>query len=416
MLNVTIEKEFILNLKDTKMIYEEKQISETNPSIKQIHEESDLIFKKVQKPQDKRESTFQTDKALPQKEKKQENKIKEDITDKLLDIKFLNQLLLKNNPKFLEIFEFLDPIKAGSAGAVYKVKTKNINKNKEKIVACKILPNIIKEKTENNIRKKHKEVIIHRKFHHQNIPELYGFYPIGEDYSCMMMEFNKYGDLDSFRRKVIKRACLSETLLCYLAGGIVEALLYINKKKIIHMDIKQQNILIDDFLNVKVTDFSVSVFFDKNEYIDLPSVGTCYYMSPEVLEKKRIKNIEASKIDVYSFGVLLYLLAFNDYPYDLDKVDSKDYNGILKNVQEKNLVFPENSGHSDMFKNFLKQCLDKDIKKRYNIYQAKNDPWMQGYQIILNEKERLYNAGKFMIEIMVDNIHTFNDYIKTQKR
>ena len=182
------------------------------------------------------------------------------------------------------------------------------------------------------------------------------------------------------------------------------------------MDIKQQNILIDDFLNVKVTDFSVSVFFDKNEYIDLPSVGTCYYMSPEVLEKRRIKNIEASKIDVYSFGVLLYLLAFNDYPYDLDKVDSKDYNGILKNVQEKNLVFPENSGHSDMFKNFLKKCLDKDIKKRYNIYQTKNDPWMQGYQIILNEKERLYNAGKFMIEIMVDNIHTFNDYIKVQKR
>ena len=44
-----------------------------------------------------------------------------------------------------------------------------------------------------------------------------------------------------------------------------------------------------------------------------------------------------------------------------------------------------------------------------------NDPWIKGYQIILNEKEFLYNAGKFMIEVMVDNIKSFNDYIKTSK-
>ena len=65
-----------------------------------------------------------------------------------------------------------------------------------------------------------------------------------------------------------------------------------------------------------------------------------------------------------------------------------------------------------MFKNFVRKCLEKDIKNRYNIYQAMNDPWIKGYQIILNEKECLYNAGKFMIEIMVDDIKAFNDYIK----
>ena len=135
-------------------------------------------------------------------------------------------------------------------------------------------------------------------------------------------------------------------------------------------------------------------------------------MSPEVLERKRILISEASKIDVYSFGVLLYLLAFNDYPYDLYKIDSKDYKGILKNIKEKDLVFPEDTGHSEKFKNFIKKCLEKNIKNRYNIYQAMNDPWMKGYQIILNEKENLYNAGKFMIEIMVDNIKAFNDYMK----
>ena len=270
-----------------------------------------------------------------------------------------------------------------------------------------------KKKQKKKIIKSHKEVFIHRKFHHKNIPEIYGFYPVGENYSCMMMEFNKYGDLESFKKKILKRSCLTESFLCYLAGGIIEALLYINKKKIIHMDIKRQNILIDDFLNVKVTDYSVSVnFADKENDIYLPMVGTCYYMSPEVLCQKKISISEASKIDIYSFGVLLYRLAFNDYPYDLDKIDSHNYSLIYQNIQEKDLIFPKNTGHSEMFINFVRKCLKKNIKERYNIYQAMNDPWMKGYQIILNEKEYLYNAGKFMIEMMVDSIKAFNDYIK----
>ena len=396
------------------MIYEEKRISEANSSIKQIYKESYLKYQNEKNIQKQTEITKSKEEIPLYKENnKQGFKKKDDLTDQLLDIKFVKEIFSKNNTKFLECFEFLEPIKAGSAGAVYRAKTKINNKNKEKLVACKILPNIIKEKTQKFLIQKHKEVMIHKRFHHKNIPEIYGFYPVGEDYSCMVMEFNKYGDLDSFKRKVIKRACLSETLICYLAGGIIEALLYLNKKKTIHMDIKQQNVLIDDFLNVKVTDYSVSLFFgNEKEFIELPMVGTCCYMSPEVLERKRILISEASKIDVYSFGVLLYLLAFNDYPYDLYKIDSKDYKGILKNIKEKDLVFPEDTGHSEKFKNFIKKCLEKNIKNRYNIYQAMNDPWMKGYQIILNEKENLYNAGKFMIEIMVDNIKAFNDYMK----
>ena len=404
------------------MLNEEKHNYEEDATLKQIYEKPRLTLKNLQNPQIKIESILPTNKKLefsqvekfmPQKKIHQDIKNKEDPIDKLLNIVYLNEIFSKNNPKFLENFEFLEPIKAGSAGAVYRAKSKNINKNQEKLVACKILPNTIKEKTQKNVIKVHKEALIHRKLHHKNIPEIYGFYPVGDNYSCLMMEFNKYGDLENFKKKILKRSCLTESLLCYLAGGIIEALLYINKKKIIHMDIKQQNILIDDFLNVKVTDYSVSVNFgDKKNDIDLPMVGTCYYMSPEVIRQKTILISEASKIDIYSFGVLLYRLAFNDFPYDLDKIDSHNYSLIYKNIQEKDLVFPNNTGHSEMFKNFLRKCLEKDIKKRYNIYQAMNDPWIKGYQIILNEKEYLYNAGKFIIEMMVDDIKAFNDYIK----
>ena len=72
----------------------------------------------------------------------------------------------------------------------------------------------------------------------------------------------------------------------------------------------------------------------------------------------------------------------------------------------------KNSNHSELFKNFLRKCLDKDIKKRYNIYEAKRDPWVMGYKYLLDEKERLYNQSKFLISMMVNNITEFNNYVK----
>ena len=121
---------------------------------------------------------------------------------------------------------------------------------------------------------------------------------------------------------------------------------------------------------------------------------------------KKIKIKEASKIDIYSFGVLLYLLAFYDYPYKLKDVDSKNYIQILKNIELNDLEFPKDTGHSKVFIDFLKYCLNKNLKERFDIIQAMNHPWFKGYQIILNEKEKLYNAEKFIIDLMMDKLNS----------
>ena len=178
------------------------------------------------------------------------------------------------------------------------------------------------------------------------------------------------------------------------------------------MDIKQQNVLVDDYLNIKLTDFSVSISYKNKNKISLPKVGTSYYMSPEVLNKKTILAENASKIDVYSIGVLLYRLAFNDYPYKLREVETKNHAKIAKYIEENELEFPEDDLISNPFLNLLRHCLDKDITKRYNIFQLMKDPWYQGYNIILREKENLYNAGTFLIDLMMDNFWEFNEYVK----
>ena len=330
------------------------------------------------------------------------------------DIGELNKYLIEKAPEFYEKFELLEFKKCGSAGSVLKAQTKikaQNSKAKPKIVALKFLFNVKEGKAKKEIN--HQEIIAHGSLKHKNIPQIYGYYKIGDN-SCIAMEYSHYGDLENFKKKVIKRAPLSESLICYILGGLAEAVYYIHThNKIIHMDIKQQNIVIDDYLNIKLTDYSISINYRNLKNISLPMIGTCYYMSPEVLKKETIPANYASKIDVYSIGVLLYLLAFCDYPFKLKEVDNKNYAQILKNIQQYDLEFPTDMENSKPFLNLLRNCLNKDIKKRYDIYQLMNDPFVKGYQIILNEKEKLYNAGKFVIDLMVDNILNFNQYLKT---
>ena len=349
------------------------------------------------------------------------------INDLFENLLKLQRFLAENCKDFNDKFEITELIKSGSAGAVYRGQIRHkLNKQNSKQIAFKFLFNNYKEKREKKTKDKskknkreknqHLEISIHGMLKNKHIPEIYGYYKI-LDNSCIAMEFTKYGDIENFKRTVLKRSSLSETLILYIAGGILEALKYIHiKKKIIHMDIKQQNVLIDDFLVIKITDFSVSINYRNKDYIDLPMVGTCYYMSPEVLNRRRISAKDASKIDIYSLGVLLYMFAYADYPYNLNDVNCKDYAKIARNVEEKQLEFPKDTGHSKVFENFVKNCLNKDIKKRYDIYQAMKDPWFKGYQIILDEKEKLYNAGKFVIDLMVDNLISFNEYIKEQEK
>jgi serine/threonine protein kinase len=400
----------------TKITFKTTRVDTKQPISQKIDIKLDIKEKPIQNP-----NTIE--KKMEEKKQEQINNNTNSVmstTPKSLhdiynDIEELNKYLIQNAPDFYEKFELLEFKKCGSAGSVLKAQTKlkvHNSKAKPKIIALKFLFNSNKSKKEIN----HQEIMAHGTLKHKNIPQIYGYYKIGDN-SCIAMEYSHYGDLENFKKKVIKRAPLSESLICYILGGLVEAVYYIHThNKIIHMDIKQQNVLVDDYLNIKLTDFSVSVCYKNMKKIDLPHVGTCYYMAPEVLRKETINASDASKIDIYSIGVLLYLLAFGDYPYELANVDNKNYDQILDNVEKKELIFPKDNDCSKVFLNLIKNCLNKDLKRRYNIFQLMKDPFYQGYKIILDEKEKLYNAGKLIIDLMVDNMANFNQYIKEKEK
>ena len=319
---------------------------------------------------------------------------------------------LKAFDEFNENFELINYVNSGGCGVVYEGKLRK-SKNGQSIG----LKFLIGKKDKKNDKNKLKEIYFQQKLHHKNITSLYGYYEFKEN-SCIAMDYAKYGDLENFQKTIIPNKNISETLLAFFALQILEGLLYCHQNKVIHMDIKQQNILIYDDLNIKITDFSVSQSYDhlqSGDKFQLPLFGTVLYMSPEVLCLMKIDVDELNKTDIFSLGVVLYNLAFKSFPYKWEVSDRKNFISILKKLLKNELSIPNDSNYSNLFKNFIKGLLDKDIKCRLSICQALNDPWISAARLILKEKEKIYDLDKFLINMLANNIQPFNDYIKNYR-
>ena len=140
---------------------------------KEINKKSSLINKSTKKFKNKVPNNLQNlEEIKPNNISKNKSKIDGTWND-----------LIKNNTKFFENYELIQYINSGSSGEVFKIK----HRIHGKILACKISKILKKNKQE----KQNKEVSIHKKFHHKNIPEIYAYYLLGPQYSCMIMEINR---------------------------------------------------------------------------------------------------------------------------------------------------------------------------------------------------------------------------------
>ena len=327
----------------------------------------------------------------------------------------LKVFMEQNYPQFFENFELSEYIASGSSGNVFK----GIYKQNKKQVAIKVLKNRY------NKEKKDKEKIISRikqemdissKLHNINIMETYAYINKNENCNFCVLEYGKNGDLENFMRHLLKRMIISETAVNYFGKQILEGLEYLHKRcKIVHMDIKPGNILIDAGLSAKIADFSVScsyAHFEPENLVKFPFVGTGKFMPPEIIEKANMKIKESEKIDIYSLGVTLYCLFYGMYPYKLHEVKGKDYDKILEKIKNEKLEFPEGRKISSSFKDFLIKTLEKDYSKRINLREALNHPWIKASKAIFDEKENLGCLENFLIKLITDGIANFNELIK----
>lgn len=110
----------------------------------------------------------------------------------------------------------------------------------------------------------------------------------------------------------------------FFLAQMLDSLDYMHGKRVVHRDLKLENILIDDQLNLKVADFGFACY----KSIDtLKSYrGTMTYMAPEIKEGKQYKGTE---VDVFSIGVILFIIVQGIFPFKEARKEEYFYNLLL---------------------------------------------------------------------------------------
>ncbi|XP_003562976.2 putative receptor-like protein kinase At4g00960 isoform X2 [Brachypodium distachyon] len=184
----------------------------------------------------------------------------------------------------------------GGFGIVYK----GILPDGQEIAVKKLLG-----RTGHGLQQLHNEVLLLAELQHKNLVRLQGFCSHRDD-TLLVYEYIKNGSLDNFIFDTNEGNTLNWEQQYNIILGIAKGILYLHEDssmRIIHRDLKANNILIDDDMDPKIADFGLARLLGEGHTNTRTAraVGTLGYMAPEYA----IHGLVSPKIDIFSFGVLV---------------------------------------------------------------------------------------------------------------
>lgn len=209
-----------------------------------------------------------------------------------------------------------------------------------------------------------REISIMRLVRHPNIVELEEVMATkGKIY--FVMEYVKGGELFA---KVAKGK-LKEDLARKYFQQLVSAVDFCHSRGVSHRDLKPENLLLDDNKDLKVSDFGLSALPEQlwNDGLLHTRCGTPAYVAPEVLRKK---GYDGAKADIWSCGVILFVLLAGYLPFQAENV-MKMYRKVFKAEYD----FPQ--WFSTDAKRLISELLVSDPEKRISIPEIMQNPWFQ---------------------------------------
>ena len=203
---------------------------------------------------------------------------------------------------------------------------------------------------------------------HPNILKMYEFFQI-PTHVLVVTELAPGGELFD---ELTKRGVFTEADACILIKHVLSAINYCHSNNVMHRDLKPENILLEGnkhFCEIKIIDFGFSTHFDGSKPLD-ETLGTPYYIAPEVLARKY-----GSKCDIWSIGVITYIVLCGLPPFNAWTNDQ-----IIQKIKRGKFEFkPDDkwANISQLAKDFITLLLTKDAAKRPSAQDALNHPWIQ---------------------------------------
>ena len=249
-------------------------------------------------------------------------------------------------PSIFDYYIISELIGEGSYARVYKGRSRNRHQS----VAIKRFEKS-KIKSPAALERIRSELSLLSSLRHPNIIEFIELFET-RAHIFLIMELAEGGDLQS---QVFKTKGLSEAQYLPILSQILSGLLYLEEKKILHRDLKLDNILLSKN-KVKIADFGVSVGGIEKKTVLYECIGTPMYLAPEMVSGNGYKGF---KSDIWALGVMSYIAVFFCEPFD-----SSDVKNLAEKIVSDPIRLPKNAQPSPKFLKALMGMLEKDPEKR----------------------------------------------------
>ena len=254
----------------------------------------------------------------------------------------------------MEKYQVLEAIGQGSFGRVFRGKCLITGQT----VALKFIPK--RNKAARELKSLRRECDIQRGLAHPNIVRMIDSFETENE----VVAVSEYVPGQLFQL-LESSGPLKEERVQQIACNLVSAIYYLHSHRILHRDIKPQNILLAASGEAKLCDFGFSRKMGINTYVLTSVKGTPLYMAPEVIEERPYDHTA----DLWSLGCILYELLEGKPPFCTTSIVQ-----LVKMIKTESVLWPRTWG-SDCL-SFLKGLLNKDPGKRLTWPDLLEHPWV----------------------------------------
>jgi serine/threonine-protein kinase Chk1 len=244
---------------------------------------------------------------------------------------------------------------------------------------------------------------------HQNIIQCLGS---GEDtqWTWIAMELADGGDLFD---KIEADEGVSEDIAHFYFTQLISAVSFMHSKGIAHRDIKPENVLLSDEGDLKLADFGLAALFRKGDQVRLCNTvcGSPPYIAPEIVSGRRSRRTdildvgyEANICDIWSCGVVLFVLLVGNTPWDEPTFASAEFKEYVETgghtTDELWLDLPQG------VLSLLRGMLKLDPKERFQLDEVRTHPWFTRKNPYLSPSGRNTNpiglATQMLSQLRID--------------
>ena len=217
-----------------------------------------------------------------------------------------------------------------------------------------------------------------------------------------IMEYASNGELKDFIQGTDTR--LPENISAKIFMNLVLTVKILHENNIAHCDIKPENVLMNSKFRPLLSDFGFSQYFDGEncDYTLHKFAGSDFYCAPET-RKAYVRGFDGVKNDIFSLGVLLFVITIGDFPFHKASFSDDRYRYIIKKNYSRFWEHFNDIEISEEFKDLINNLICITPSQRFNIEQILEHPWFKKYILENNSNSNKVEVNNNFVDEEVIN-------------